>query len=85
MRMILTKLWNFCSKATHGFWWHRGSDGKSSGFLIVQYAVSSILDTLVQWIKLPEEYAEAIQIGLHPEDKEEPIDIILSVLKPKIF
>jgi len=51
----------------------------------VQYAVSSICDTLAQWIKLPEEYAQASEIGLPPNDKEEPIDVKLSVLKPKNF
>jgi hypothetical protein len=51
----------------------------------VHYAVSSIRDTPAQWIKLPEEYAQASEIGLPPKDKEEPIDIILSVLTPKIF
>jgi hypothetical protein len=66
-RIILTKLWNCRSKATHGFWRHRGNGGKSSGFRIVQYAVSSIPHTLAQWIKLPEENAQAIEIGLPPE------------------
>jgi hypothetical protein len=51
----------------------------------VQYAVSSIRDNLAQWIKLPEEYAQASQKGLPPKDKEEPIDVKLSVLKPKII